>query len=57
MKNEPARRIQGAEVLREAVQFLSQMRFSTIRGDFAEGDHVAILIDPVVDKRMETSPS
>jgi hypothetical protein len=46
MSSSRATDIQGLDALLEAATFLQHMRFSPVRGDFAEGKHVAILIDP-----------
>jgi WD40 repeat protein len=36
----------GAKALQEALRFLSKMRFSAVHGDFAEGEHVRIMVEP-----------
>jgi hypothetical protein len=40
------KRQNGCEVIEEAVQLLNQMRFWSNCGAYAEGDHVAVSVDP-----------
>jgi WD40 repeat protein len=49
MSELPANLVQGSEVLQEAEILLEKMRFHPGRGDFAQGQYVAILIDPQVE--------
>ncbi|MDW8367923.1 MAG: hypothetical protein RMK49_18940, partial [Abditibacteriales bacterium] len=52
--NEPPKILRGREVIEEAARFLRQIHFHANRGAFAEGKHVAVLVDPRWNEGNET---
>ncbi len=42
----PSKAIRGYKIIKETADLLKKMRFSSSRGDYAEGEHVSVMIDP-----------
>lgn len=52
--SEPPETLRGREVIEEAARSLRQMRLHANRGAFAEGKHVAVIVDPRWNEDNET---